>query len=246
MKLIESAAEYLQVFEISNKMDWFKSERNWSEKVDLKQAIGSAAEFVLRNFHIARPEIKFPEGSSMLAVMVATGFASETEAVSGFLNLMHQHFFLDFFSLNWGYMRTRLDFFEKLIKERLPLLESHFSLLRLHSNMFFLPWLLSGFALILPFKAAVRVWDGFLLLGESHMFAAAIAFLSMYEHRLMTQGLAGCIEALLGQSKETAFDEEKFFECLKNESVSADRLAAWLSTQVLAEEKQELFDLLLV
>ena len=126
------------------------------------------------------------------------------------------------------------------------MLVSHFELLHLNSQMFVIPWLLSGFARILPFRAAARLWDGFLLLGESHLCAAALAFLNIHEHNLMTLGFAGCIEILLGQSKEGAFDEDRFFACLKIQAVSPERLAGWLSTQKLAEEKQALYDLLLV
>jgi hypothetical protein len=159
---------------------------------------------------------------------------------------MHQHYFFDFFTLRWRDMRMRFDLYNKLVRERMPYLDDHFSAIQITSDLYFNQWLMTGFTRVLPFRTVCRVWDGFLLLGESYLFTAALAFLNYYEHSLMTSGFSGCLEILLGHADEVLFNDKKFFECVQMQSVSNERFAAWLSAQRLAEEKTGLYDLLLL
>ena len=198
---------------------------------------------LLKILYVTRPDVRYQEGSVQLALMILMTVET-SQTVSAFLNLMHQCYFLDFFTFRWGYMRMRLDFFDKLLKERLPHLEEHLNLLHLTSDMYLIPWLLSGFSRVLPFKTVCRVWDGFVLLGEAHMFSCAFALLGFHEHSLMTQGFAGCIETLIERADEALFDEDRFFRLLNFHTVPTHRHAQWNATQLLAEEKQALYDLL--
>ena len=148
--------------------------------------------------------------------------------------------------MRWRDMRMRFDLFSKLMRERMPYLDDHFSAIQITSDLYFNQWMLTGFTRVLPFRTACRVWDGFLLLGESYFFTAALALLNYYEHSLMTSGFSGCLEILLGHADEVLFNDKKFFDCVHFQSVSNERFAAWISAQRLAEEKTALYDLLLL
>ncbi|TEB19099.1 hypothetical protein C9890_0267 [Perkinsus sp. BL_2016] len=189
-----------------------------------------------------RPDLRFVEDSMVrLALLMQGATGGNDETVVNFMNMVHAGIFLDFFCMRWSYMHMRFDFFEKIVHERLPLVFEHFSLLNITTDMYLRPWLLTGFSKVLPLRSALRVWDGFVLLGEAHLFSVAIGLLTLMEHRLMTQTFAGCIDILTGKK---IHDSKKLFKLVHDRPVSCSRLAAWLATQILAEEKQTLYDLL--
>lgn len=229
-----------------------KSEESWDSKVSPMtngwENVYLATKVLVTCFLTQRKDLKYVRGMAVLASMVIfnVGIQDLPRAFSVFSNLLHQHYFFDFFTLKWRDMRMRFDLYSKLLRERMPYLEDHFSAIQINSDLYFNQWLLTGFTRVLPFRTACRVWDGFLLLGESFFFTAALALLNYHEHALMTSGFSGCLEILLGHADEVLFNDKKFFECVHAHAVSNERFAAWLSAQRLAEEKTALYDLLLL
>jgi hypothetical protein len=199
-------------------------------------------------FLTQRKDVRYSRGMAHLAAMVIfnVGIQDLFRAFTVYANMLHQSYFLDFFTLHWRDMRMRFDLYSKLLRERMPYLDDHFSAIQIAPDLYFNQWMLTGFTRVLPFRTACRVWDGFMLLGESYLFTAALALLNYNEHSLMTSGFSGCLEILLGHADEVLFNEKKFFECVHAQSVSNERFAAWLSAQRLAEEKTALYDLLLL
>ena len=208
----------------------------------------AAARVLVSAFLIHRKDLKYTQGMAQLAAMVIfnVGIQDLHRTYSVYANLLHQHYFIDFFTMKWRDMRMRFDLFAKLMRERMPYLEDHFAAIQITSDLYLNQWMLTGFTRVLPFRTACRVWDGFLLLGESYFFTSALALLNYYEHALMTSGFSGCLEILLGHADEVLFNDKKFFECVHYQSVSNERFAAWISAQRLAEEKTALYDLLLL
>ena len=229
-----------------------KSEDSWDSDISPMNSgwenVYNSTQVLVSAFLAQRRDLKYVRGMAVLASMVIfnVGIQDLARAFSVYSNLLHQHYFFDFFTLKWRDMRMRFDLFSKLLKERMPYLDDHFRAIAITSDLYFNQWLLTGFTRVLPFRTACRVWDGFLLLGESYFFTAALALLNYYEHSLMTSGFSGCLEILLGHADEVLFNDKKYFECVHSQSVSNERFAAWISAQRLAEEKTALYDLLLL
>jgi hypothetical protein len=229
-----------------------KSEDSWDSKLSPMNSgwenVYNATKVIVSAFLAHRRDLKYVRGMAVLASMVIfnVGIQDLARAYTVYSNLLHQHYFFDFFTLKWRDLRMRFDLYGKLLKERMPYLDDHFRAIQVTSDLYFNQWLLTGFTRVLPFRTACRVWDGFLLLGESYFFTAALALLNYYEHSLMTSGFSGCLEILLGHADEVLFNDKKFFECVHAQSVSNERFAAWLSAQRLAEEKTALYDLLML
>lgn len=232
--------------------DGTKSQDSWDSHASPMNSgwenVYEATKLIVSCFLTQRKDIKYVRGMAVLASMVIfnVGIHDLSRTFTVFANLMHQHYFFDFFTLRWRDMRMRFDLYGKLLRERMPYLDDHFSAIQITSDLYFNQWLLTGFTRVLPFRTVCRVWDGFLLLGESYLFTAALALLNYYEHSLMTSGFSGCLEILLGHADEVLFNDKKFFDCVQLQSVSNERFAAWLSAQRLAEEKTALYDLLLL
>ena len=229
-----------------------KSEDSWDSQVSPMTSgwdnVHRATKILVTGFLTQRKDIKYVRGMAVLASMVIfnVGIQDLPRAFSVYSNILHQHYFFDFFTMRWRDMRMRFDLYSKLLRERMPYLDDHFNAIQITSDLYFNQWLLTGFTRVLPFRTVCRVWDGFLLLGESYFFTAALALLNYYEHSLMTSGFGGCLEILLGHADEVLFNDKKFFECVHAQSVSNERFAAWISAQRLAEEKTGLYDLLLL
>jgi len=229
-----------------------KSEGSWDSNISPMNSgwenVYLATKLLVSAFLTQRKDIKYVRGMAVLASMVIfnVGIHDLSRTFSVYSNLLHQHYFFDFFTMRWRDMRMRFDLYGKLLRERIPYLDDHFNAIQITSDLYFNQWLLTGFTRVLPFRTACRVWDGFLLLGESFFFTAALALLNYYEHSLMTSGFSGCLEILLGHADEVLFNDKKFFDCVHTQSVSNERFAAWISAQRLAEEKTALYDLLLL
>lgn len=229
-----------------------KSEGSWDSNVSPMNSgwenVYLATKLLVSAFLTQRKDIAYVRGMAALASMVIfnVGIHDLARTFSVYSNLLHQHYFFDFFTMRWRDMRMRFDLYGKLLRERMPYLDDHFNAIQVTSDLYFNQWLLTGFTRVLPFRTACRVWDGFLLLGESFFFTAALALLNYYEHSLMTSGFSGCLEILLGHADEVLFNDKKFFDCVHVQSVSNERFAAWISAQRLAEEKTALYDLLLL
>jgi hypothetical protein len=247
-----SAGGNVQSFDEQSVEDGAKSEDSWDSNVNPMtngwENVCKATRIVVTAFLTQRRDIKYTRGMAQLAAMVVlnVGIQDLARAFSVYSNILHQFYFLDFFTLRWRDMKMRSDLYGKLLRERMPYLDDHFNAIQITPDLYFNQWMLTGFTRVLPFRTACRVWDGFLLLGESYLFTAALALLNYYEHSLMTSGFAGCLEILLGHADEVLFNDKKFFDCIHAQSVSNERFAAWISAQRLAEEKTALYDLLLL
>ena len=246
----QSAREYGGTEDVENSET--KSENSWdstdSPMTNGWENVCKATRIIVSAFLTQRRDIKYTRGMAQLAAMVVlnVGIQDLSRAFSVYSNILHQFYFLEYFTLQWRDMKMRSDLYGKLLRERMPYLDDHFNAIQITSDLYFNQWMLTGFTRVLPFRTACRVWDGFLLLGESYLFTAALALLNYYEHSLMTSGFSGCLEILLGHADEVLFNDKKFFECVHYQSVSNERFAAWISAQRLAEEKTALYDLLLL
>jgi hypothetical protein len=103
-------------------------------------------------------------------------------------NLMQRHHLYAFYTMDPGTLAPYYDAFDRLLAATDPLLAAHLAECGIHCEMYLLGWFQTVFTKCLPFGAAARVWDVFLLEGVPFLYRFAIALLSALS---MHMGLGG-------------------------------------------------------
>lgn len=104
-------------------------------------------------------------------------------------------------------------------------------------------WLMPLFLDHLPFEACARLWDVFLLEGDSFLFRAALAVLSVLETRLLFRNRDELLHLLRWASLPFKFFFVFFFHCntVRGEDKSAIELAR-REGRTLDGGKYEIYD----
>eukprot|EP00742_Colponemidia_sp_Colp-10_P003614 GILJ01003848.1.p1 GENE.GILJ01003848.1~~GILJ01003848.1.p1 ORF type:complete len:996 (-),score=129.78 GILJ01003848.1:642-3572(-) len=197
---------------------------------------------VLETYILYRPDIGYVQGMSHLAAVLLL-YMEAYEAFLCFANLVHGNHFLPFFRLDNRQIKWRLDFFDMLFREQLPLLHQHFEALDISPDMYLLNWLLALYARTLPLDIVSRVWDCYLLEGEMFALKTALGILKLYAPRLERETFEECVALLTSIPKD--IDEILLFESIESSAFSFSRFETWLVEQRRAEEKTLLLETLL-
>jgi len=192
-----------------------------------------------------RPEIGYAKGMSVLAAVLLY-YQDVNLAFQSFVNLMHSFYFYELFTFDKSHMRIRFDFWEKIFREELPRLFTHFDGLGLTTDLFFVPWLSNLFCNALPLPVACRIWDRLFLFGEVVAYECALALLRYHENALMTSPFEVCIKLLYSPPKEDSFDDRRFMQCMEASSIPPERFGGWQATRRLAEAKAKLLEVVMM
>jgi len=93
-------------------------------------------------------------------------------------------------------MEWRIDFFKKFFKKTLPKLYTHFVALDLRVEDYFYTWLLTLYSGSLNPQIVGRIWDCFILEGETYAFKVGIGILKYFEKELKMLNYSGILEFL--------------------------------------------------
>eukprot|EP00920_Eleutheroschizon_duboscqi_P033301 GHVT01080253.1.p1 GENE.GHVT01080253.1~~GHVT01080253.1.p1 ORF type:complete len:686 (-),score=151.41 GHVT01080253.1:1696-3648(-) len=184
-----------------------------------ERSIKQAVRKLLECYCVYRPDVGYVAGVGHLASLLLC-FLPPPDAFVAFANLLHSHHFLDFLLVAKPKHRRRVtmrfDFFNHLFRHRLPTLFQHFEGLGVSCDLYLMAWLLSLFARMLPYRAACRVVDNFILLGEAYAFRVALGLLKYLEVELFSCSFEGAMRLLNRpvpplEDQLGLFDESKFF-----------------------------------
>ncbi|KEP63501.1 UNVERIFIED_CONTAM: sec7 domain protein [Hammondia hammondi] len=212
--------------------------------------IGEGVRRLLQAYELYRPDIGAVRGMDGLASMLLC-FMSLPAAFVAFVNLLPSFHLLDFYApavqASRRLLSMKFDFFEAMLRTRVPLLYRHFKGLRIHPNLYLLQWLETLFAIVLPFQTLCKTWDAILLLGEGFTFQVALGLLKYYEGELLANSFQGCMVILSRTARPDdddtgAFNSQRFFQCVDLCPVDRQQYSQLLANQRAAEEKADLLN----
>jgi TBC1 domain family member 14 len=93
-------------------------------------------------------------------------------------------------------MDKYLELFTQLLHVHLPRLSAHFAKMSVEPHCYALDWFFTVYSKSLPLDIVVRLWDLFFRDGESLIFRAALAILSLYEDELCQWDTFHCLQFL--------------------------------------------------
>ncbi|KAI5481595.1 TBC domain protein, Rab GTPase activator [Pseudohyphozyma bogoriensis] len=126
---------------------------------------------------------RYPEGLSYLAALLLVNMPP-ADAFISLLNLVDKSFLKSFY----GGVEDEIDayyrIFDTLLADTMPKVYANFLQEVVRPSLYLKPWLITAFVRFLPLDLATRVFDVFLLEGDSLLFRIALVILQILEPRL--------------------------------------------------------------
>lgn len=144
---------------------------------------------VLEAFMYLRPDIGYSQGMSFLAAVLLLYVDDTADAFACFANmLLHKSCFLHFYSMKMPEVRVYLSLHDRLMREEMPALHTHFQRLKVDPDLYMINWVMSLYCGALPLDLVSRIWDIYVLDGDVAIFRAALGILKLLMPSLMTMG----------------------------------------------------------
>jgi alpha-tubulin suppressor-like RCC1 family protein len=138
---------------------------------------------LLQLYALYNPELGYVQGMSYLAGMLLI-YMEPYEAFVSFANLLNSHYFASLFAMNVDEILKHLKIYDLLFAKILREVHAHFAALSVSPESYLLDWFMTLFSRALPFDAASRLWDCYLIEGEVFLFRAALALLHLHRKSL--------------------------------------------------------------
>ncbi|BGP30825.1 hypothetical protein JCM10296v2_002582 [Rhodotorula toruloides] len=114
---------------------------------------------------------------------------SPAEAFVCLVNLVQKSFLRSFYSSDPDEVEAYYRVFDTLLADYMPRVYANFSAQVVRPSLYLFPWLSTLYTAFLPLDLATRVFDVFLLEGDSFVFRVAIVLLQILEPRLFNPNL---------------------------------------------------------
>lgn len=114
---------------------------------------------------------------------------SPAEAFVCLVNLVQKSFLRSFYSADSDEVEAYYRVFDTLLADYMPRVYANFSAQVVRPSLYLFPWLSTLYTAFLPLDLATRIFDVFLLEGDSFVFRVAIVLLEILEPRLFNPNL---------------------------------------------------------
>mmetsp|Transcript_73546 Transcript_73546/g.148128 ORF Transcript_73546/g.148128 Transcript_73546/m.148128 type:complete len:461 (+) Transcript_73546:113-1495(+) len=167
---------------------------------------------VLQTFVCFRPDIGYVQGMSYLAAALLLYMEDAHECFVAFANMHNNHFLFDCYRLQRDKIDVQLETFEFFFSSKLPTLFSHFKHCDITPDMYYLEWSLTLFIKFVPLNICARLWDNYLLTGQSYFVRAALGILRIYADSLRKMEMEDIVSFL--QHLPQDMDETALFSAI--------------------------------
>jgi TBC1 domain family member 14 len=185
---------------------------------------------VLRAFVCFKTSIGYVQGLSFIVAMLLL-YMDEVQAFRCLVNLIDKRGKVGqgFYKLEHSSVTKFVSIFNEYFKNKLPQLYNHMASEQITSEMFLLDWNLTLFSKSLSLESAARIWDCFLVDGESFIVKASLGILRCLSLKIRNRDLVEILPLLTKIDVDT--------EVLM-ESISQIRIARLALTLTLTPNPQ--------
>ncbi|GAA5878781.1 hypothetical protein JCM3774_005070 [Rhodotorula dairenensis] len=131
---------------------------------------------------------RYAEGLAFPAAMLLLNM-SRPEAFVSLVNLIHKSVLRSFYSPDPQDREAYYRVFDTLLADHMPKVYANFSSQVVRPSLYLAPWLSTVYIAYLPLDLATRIFDVFLLEGDSFAFRVALVLLQILEPRLFNPNL---------------------------------------------------------
>ncbi|GAA6009353.1 hypothetical protein JCM11491_004287 [Sporobolomyces phaffii] len=137
---------------------------------------------------------RYPRGLAYPASLLLVNMPP-SEAFVSLLNLISKSFLKAFYASNPASLESYERVFDTLLADAMPKVYANFSSSVVRPGVYLVPWLTTLFVGFVPLELATRLFDVFLLEGDSFCFRVGLVLLEILEPRLFNPNL-GELEAV--------------------------------------------------
>jgi Rab-GTPase-TBC domain len=145
---------------------------------------------ILRAFACFKTDIGYVQGMSFVVAMLLL-YMDEIQAFRCLVNLIEKRGGIGrgFYKLDHSSVTRFVGIFDEYFKLKLPQLFNHMMSEQISSEMFLIDWNLTLFSKALSLESAARVWDCFLLDGETFVVKASLGILRCLSSKIRSKSL---------------------------------------------------------
>ena len=154
--------------------------------------------------------------------------------------------FVNFFSesnyfLLYGdneYRKEIINFFNSLLKSKLPNIESHFNQLEIIPELYFIDWMKNFYIETLDISIVLHIFDLLILNGEYILFQTGITILKILEQELMNTTISQALNLL--KRLPNKYNKEKFFDVFNSFNNIKIEYVKWKNNKAIDVQKRSL------
>ncbi|GAA6062720.1 hypothetical protein JCM10212_002271 [Sporobolomyces blumeae] len=135
-----------------------------------------------------KPKPRYPRGLAYPASLLLVNLPPDQAFIS-LVNLVEKSFLRSFYGTDPNEMRSYERVFDTLLADFMPKVYANFSSSIVRPATYLVPWLSTLFVHFVPLDLSTRLFDVFLLEGDSFMFQVALVVLEILEPRLFNPNL---------------------------------------------------------
>ena len=148
---------------------------------DMKDELRS----ILYTFCFYRPDVGYVQGMSYLAAFLLITLTQTHKTFICFANLINSNYFYTFLKMNNKRMNERYNLYLIILNDYCPNINSLLQTHGITPDMYALEWFMTLFCKKLNLDTVARVWDCYVLCGESIVYRVAVAIMMCLKEPLM-------------------------------------------------------------
>ena len=130
------------------------------------------------------------------------------------------------------------NFFNSLIKNKMPNVQGHLNKLEIFPELYFIDWMKHFFIETLDISIVLQIFDLFVLNGEYILFQTGITILKILEHDLMNMTIGQVLKLL--KRLPNKYSKEKFFDVFNSFNNIKIEYVKWKNNKAIDVQKRSL------
>jgi len=160
------------------------------------EALNDELQYLLELFHFARPDIGYVQGLAYPASMLLM-YMDRYHAFKCLVNLIACRPFLkNLYKFKLEEVRLVCRVFDRFLKNKLPQVQKHLERNNITSEVYLIEWLVTLFCRNFHIHDVAKIWDLFLLEGESAFLKVALKIFQIIEPEIIQKDYAETLYSL--------------------------------------------------
>jgi Rab-GTPase-TBC domain len=181
---------------------------------------------VLEAYTMFRPDIGYVQGMSFLGAMLLLNVEA-TDAFMLLCNMLNSPMLQAFYRVNMPEMEKYFGAFSQALQRVSPRAYANMRDVHVSPHLYLVDWVMTLFSRSLPLELAARVWDMFLLDGESAVLKVALGVIRFLEEDLSVGLQEDCL-TILTHLERVDMPEDELFSAISQIDFSPDALQSLL------------------
>lgn len=201
-----------------------------------KNTIFSQVYTITRVFFLMRPDIMYNKSLVAFSFIFILVCKDEYASFYNIFNLICSTNLLHYYKKNENYIDIRVEFFDELLKNRIPKVSLHFKNLDISSELFLVSWFGNIFSFTLDYHLLKRIFDLYLLHGEYILFQVGLTIIKIQEDELLNCTISDVFR-VLGRLPDE-YKEDIFLEKMYLNNIYIE-YEAWKTNRDLEKQKKK-------